>query len=105
MSQRTTTGVLHTHNAHAYAQALVTSGLLSKTGILDLDAPDDALVAALSTIGDAALAAERDEKLDSIVACMKLSRYSNLHSLLQEHLTEVEYLQIVRNKILPVAFR
>jgi len=85
----------------AVCAALVTAGLLSTTGILDLEAATERLRAALAGAAlPVGLAEERDAKLEEIVATVRLSRYSNLHSLLRDHLQEEEYLQIVRNKIL-----
>ena len=76
--------------------ALVQGGLLTKTGILDLAASDEALhaaVAGAALAGPATLGAERDAKLAALVACVKHSRYANLYSLLKDHLSEKEYLQ------------
>ena len=82
--------------AAACVAALHGAGLVDALGAVDLDIADEAITAALSGVelgGDAELGG-------AVMASVKKGRYNNMHGLLGDNLSEEQFLQIVRNKVL-----
>ena len=75
-------------------EALRSAGLVDLTGIVELKYEPGTLRDALQTVPGAAAC------LPELARCVGRARYSNLYSLLREHLDEEQYLAVVRNKIL-----
>eukprot|EP00051_Salpingoeca_urceolata_P006613 m.87424 g.87424 ORF g.87424 m.87424 type:complete len:683 (-) comp14908_c0_seq2:61-2109(-) len=85
--------------ATAVFDALCQSNLVSAAGAVNLDITDEAITTALGSI-NAEFASEALEHIATLIATVKKARYSNLYTLLRDHLSEASYLDIVRNQIL-----
>lgn len=72
-------------------QLLIQRGIVSSTGIVELDVSDEKLEFLKETCGD---------QWRHMVDTVKLHRYNNLYKLLGDNLDERTYVDIVRNKIL-----
>jgi hypothetical protein len=80
-------------SAAAVALAAVTSaGLVDEYGIVSLDLASGAVTEALSKVGTGPW-------VDDAAAVVERARYANLYSLLRDHLTEAQYIEVVRNQI------
>jgi len=86
--------------ARAILEACILGKVASMDGAVDLELPRDAISNRL----DQHLAAEYkrmfEGQKDVILDAIMHSRFTNLYSLLRDHVTEDTYLGIVRNKIL-----
>jgi 4-hydroxyphenylpyruvate dioxygenase-like putative hemolysin len=82
-------------DADAAFAALVAAGICTKAGVTDLDVTDAAITKAVKSVKACGGAAA-----SKVGAAVKLGRYNNLYTLLRDNVTEQDYLQIVRNKIL-----
>lgn len=93
-------GALSLPCAEAVIDCLEHSMLISNDGAVELDLKSDQLKHTLDSHRSLAL---RDEYLmnrDGIVTAILKSRYRNLHKLLGEQVSEMNYLAIVKNQIL-----
>eukprot|EP01065_Artemidia_motanka_P007933 TRINITY_DN1396_c0_g6_i1.p1 TRINITY_DN1396_c0_g6~~TRINITY_DN1396_c0_g6_i1.p1 ORF type:complete len:726 (+),score=337.87 TRINITY_DN1396_c0_g6_i1:66-2180(+) len=80
--------------AQSVMQALQKGGLCDSTGIVALQITDAKIDAALKgVVTDKKLLAE-------VRTVVKRARYSNMYSLLKDHISEFKYLQIVENMVL-----
>ena len=68
--------------------------LVDGGGIVELDVTAEEVAGALAPCGLTAEAAE------AAVGCVRRARYGNLYNLLRDHLTEAQYIEVVRNQIL-----
>jgi hypothetical protein len=84
--------------ADAVMAALNTAGLMSKAGIVNPGISDADIEALASSLG--VHTASFSAHLGPLTTTIRRAVYSNLYSLLRDHLTEATYLKIVRNKIL-----
>ena len=77
-------------------------GLVSVTGVVDLDITKERVEEALDkVVSPASTKVELDVELRSKIADIVLrARYSNIYKLLRENIDERTYIEIVRNKIL-----
>jgi hypothetical protein len=80
--------------ANAAVEALTSAGLVDKMGAVSLDVKDGEIESALA--GMAGVAAHKA----AIVASCKRGRYNNMYALLGDSLSEEQFIQIVRNKVL-----
>ena len=83
---------------------LEASHCVAADGAVDLDLNKSDLTNIFDTAMPPDLLQEYQRSKDNILEAILQSRYSNLHNLLGDHLSEESYLRIVRNKIL-VTFR
>lgn len=93
-------GTVTPEHSRAIIEILKATNVIGADGAVALNLKRDELM----RIFDSEMPAEYSEQYnlhkDRIVEIILASRYSNLHSLLGDHLTEESYLRIVRNKIL-----
>ena len=79
--------------AEAALAAVTSAGLVDEYGIVSLDLAPGAVSEVLSTVGN-------DPWVADAAAVVERARYSNLYGLLKDHLTEAQYIEVVRNQIL-----
>jgi len=87
--------------AETIVATLLKKGLVSVSGITDLDISPEIVKKALS--GSFEVSADEkqyNENESAIIECVLKSRYINLYKLLRDHLSSETYVQIVRNKVL-----
>jgi 4-hydroxyphenylpyruvate dioxygenase-like putative hemolysin len=76
-------------SADTYFAALLEAGIVRENDVVDLDVTREAVVSALP-----------EDAPDHVVDCILRARYNNLYDLLRDHISEDQYLRIVRNNIL-----
>lgn len=84
--------------AEAIWDALISVGLMNKVGILNPEISAAEIEALGPKLGGHAESFSKHQT--SLIPTIRRGVYSNLYSLLRDHLTEATYLKIVRNKIL-----
>jgi len=90
---------LPTAAAAALLETLAASNVVVG-GSCNLDVTDGQVRAAIAAVAPSDLCSVLKGSEAALVAVVKKSRYSNLYSLLRENLSEAQYINIVRNKIL-----
>ena len=78
--------------AQKVSQKLEESKLMTPAGIVTLDITKDQITNIVKDL--------TGDKTDVAVSYILRSRYNNLYSLLRDHISEEQYLQIVRNQVL-----
>jgi hypothetical protein len=83
-------------SAEAVLSAVAADGLVDNAGIVELDLAPGAVAASIRA-GAPGLS---DGAVSAAAAVVERGRYANLYSLLRDHLSEGQYIEIVRNQIL-----
>lgn len=87
--------------AEQVTDTCIAGNLASSDGAVDLTLSNGSVFLVLDqTLNDSLFAQEYFEARERIVDAILASRYSNLYSLLRNHVSESTYLDIVKNKIL-----
>ena len=92
--------ILASITARAVMDVCESTQITSAEGAVDLELTRDDVFRLLDSNMPKEYQEEYKSKKDDIVGIIMRSRYTNLYSLLRDHLTEDAYLKIVRNKIL-----
>ena len=77
-------------------QIAVSTGLVDDAGIVKLDLAAGSVAASIRSN----LPALSESVLLAAAQVVERARYSNLYSLLRDHLNEEQYIEVVRNQIL-----
>jgi len=94
------TKVLDPRCARTVMQVCQENGIVGPDGAVDLTLTRDEIAAILDDKMPAMHQDEYSSHQTAVLDAILHSRYTNLHSLLRDHLTEESYLKIVRNQIL-----
>jgi hypothetical protein len=86
--------------AEAIMVAVLEGKIASLDGAIDLEATEKDIAQCLDDFVSVEYLSELRDKKQPILQAILFSRYSNLHSLLKNHLSEDSYLGIVANQIL-----
>jgi hypothetical protein len=86
--------------AKAVLEALEAAQVLTRDGALDIDQTEETIDFILEKGLDGMVLEEYRNKRKCALGVILCSRYKNLYSLLRHHVSEANYLGIVRNKIL-----
>merc|ERR1711988_1346380 len=84
-------------SAAAVLSAVTADGLVDDAGIVNLDLAPDSVA---DSIRSANIPGLSENGVLAAAQVVQRARYSNLYSLLRDHLSEAQYIEVVRNQIL-----